>query len=95
LNNDDVVPLACGHGYHSTCYSRRCIYCENFYKNGVFENVNSFLKRIEKGKDILTQDDLDDENNEEEEEESSGELVNEQSDISAALAAAIDNINHW
>ncbi|CAG8571972.1 316_t:CDS:2, partial [Funneliformis caledonium] len=34
LNNDDVVPLTCGHGYHSTCYSRRCIYCENFYKNG-------------------------------------------------------------
>jgi len=95
LNNDDVVPLACGHGYHSTCYSRRCIYCENFYKNGIFENVNSFLKRIEKGKDILTQDDLDDENNEKEEEESSGEPVNEQSNISAALAAAIDNINHW
>ena len=86
MNNNGIV-LACGHGYHPACYGRRCIYCENFYKNGIFENVNSFLKRIEKGTDILTQDDLDD--------ESSGEPVNKQSDISVALAAAIDNINHW
>jgi len=94
LNNNGEA-LACGHGYHPSCYGRRCIYCENFYKNGIFENVNSFLKRIEKGKDTLTQDDLDDENNEEEEEESSEEPVNEQADVSAALEAAINNINYW
>ncbi len=70
MNNDNVVSLIYGYSYYLACYSRRCIYCENFYKNGIFENINSFLKRIEKGKDILTQDDLDDENNEEKEKES-------------------------
>ena len=32
---------------------------ENFYKNGIYENVNAFLKRIEKGTDTLIQDDID------------------------------------
>ena len=50
---------------------------------------------MKKGKDTLTQDNLDDENNEEEEEESSEEPVNEQADVSAALETAINNINYW
>ncbi|GBC39789.2 hypothetical protein GLOIN_2v1868106 [Rhizophagus irregularis DAOM 181602=DAOM 197198] len=93
LNNNGVV-LACGHGYHPVCYGRRCVYCENFYKKGIFENVNSFLKRVEKGTDTLTQDDLDDEINEEEEEESE-ETADEEIDVSATLEAAINNINYW
>ena len=93
LNNNGVV-LACGHGYHPACYGIRCTYCENFYKNGIFENVNSFLKRVEKGTDILTQDDLDDEVDEDEEEESE-ETTSEETDVSAALAAAMNNINYW
>ena len=91
LNENNGIVLVCGHGYHPVCYGRRCSYCENFYKSGIFENVNSFLKRIEKGKDTLTQDDLGDEVNEDEEEESE----EEQTDVSAALAAAINDINNW
>ncbi len=68
--NDDGIVLVCGHGYHPNCYNRRCTYCKNFYKNGIFENVNSFLKRIEKGTDTLIQNDLDDEVSGEEEKES-------------------------
>ena len=41
---------------------------ENFYKNGIYENVNAFLKRIEKETDTLTQDDLDEEIGEDEKE---------------------------
>ncbi len=85
--------LVYDHGYHLNCYNRRCTYCENFYKNSIFENVNSFLKRIEKGTDILTQDDLDDEVGGEEEEELE-EMVSKQVDISIALVAAINNINY-
>ena len=92
--NDNSVVLVCGHSYHLICYGRRCIYCENFYKNGIFENVNAFLKRIEKGMDTLIQDDLDDETNEEEEEETK-ETESEQTDISASLAMAINDINYW
>ena len=92
--NDDSVVLICGHGYHSACYNKRCVYCENFYKNGIYENVNAFLKRIEKGTDTLTQDDLDDEIGEDGEEETE-ETECEQSDVSAALAIAINDINNW
>ena len=92
--NDNGVVLACGYGYHLACYGRRCVYCENFYKNGIFENVNSFLKRVEKGTDMLTQDDIDDEVDEDEKEESE-ETTSEETDVSAALVAAMNNINYW
>ena len=92
--NDNGIVLVCDHGYHPNCYNRRCTYCENFYKNSIFENVNSFLKRIEKETDTLTQDDLDNEVSGEEEEESE-ETASEQADISTALAMAINNINYW
>src|SRR6185437_8791386 len=62
LKHNDVV-LICGHSYHTYCYSERCVYCEEFYKKGIFENVNSFLKRIEKRADTLTSEDLDDDEN--------------------------------
>ncbi|RIB12873.1 hypothetical protein C2G38_2249226 [Gigaspora rosea] len=43
--------------------------------NGIFENINSFLKRIEKGADILTSEDLDnDKNNVEEDIEEQPEV---------------------
>ncbi|EXX51473.1 hypothetical protein RirG_050750 [Rhizophagus irregularis DAOM 197198w] len=51
-------------------------------------------KRIEKGTDMLTQDDLDNEIIEDEE-EGTEETDCEQTDISAALALAINNINYW
>ena len=57
---------------------------KNFYKNGIFENVNSFLKRIEIGKYIITKM-----------MKTTEEPINEQTYISAAPAAAIDNVNHW
>lgn len=94
LSNQGAV-LACGHGYHPMCYGRRCVYCEAFYKNGIFENVDSFLKRLQKGADILTQDDVDDNTNIVEEVEDSEEVDVEQTDVSFALAAAIDNVNYW
>jgi hypothetical protein len=95
LVNSNSIVLVCGHGYHLDCYDKRCIYCENFYKNGIFENVNSFLKRIEKGADILTQDDLDNDEIKIEEEEESEEIENEQTDVSSALITAINNIDYW
>ena len=76
FTNEVGVTFICGHGYHPNCYNRKCIYCEEFYKRGVFENVDSFLKRIEKGADTLTQEDLgdDDINDVEEGEEQSEEI---------------------
>jgi hypothetical protein len=94
LNNDNSAILTCSHGYHVLCYSGGCNYCENFYKNGIFENVNSFLKRLEKGAEILTQEDFDNVEIEIEEEETE-EIESKKTDISSLLIDAINKIESW
>ncbi|RIB13822.1 hypothetical protein C2G38_2196814 [Gigaspora rosea] len=91
LNHNDIV-LICGHGYHTYCYSGMCVYCEEFYKKGIFENVNSFLKRIEKGADTLTSEDLDDDENNIEENMEEQPEVEDVQDISSSLAIQIEQI---
>ena len=54
---DDGEVLVCGHGYHFECYQTMeygCRHCEEYYKRGIYSNVNSFLKRLEKGPNVLT-----------------------------------------
>ncbi|CAG8573977.1 9397_t:CDS:1, partial [Scutellospora calospora] len=82
LGKDDEIVLICGHKYHILCYNRKnrkCVYCEKYYKREIFENVNSFLKQIEKGADILTPEDFEDNETaeESEEKENSEEIKNE------------------
>ncbi|RHZ88486.1 hypothetical protein Glove_22g49 [Diversispora epigaea] len=95
LNNNNSAILTCSHGYHVLCYSGRCNYCENFYKIGIFENVNSFLKRLEKGAEILTQEDFDNVEIEIEEEEETEEIESEKTDVSSLLIDAINKIESW
>ena len=55
--NDDSEVLVCGHGYHRICYDNlknRCNHCEQYYKWGVFDNVKSFLDRLQNGSNELT-----------------------------------------
>ncbi|RHZ45924.1 hypothetical protein Glove_642g37 [Diversispora epigaea] len=94
INEDSGVTFICGHGYHTGCYNRKCTYCEEYYKRGIFENVNSFLKRIEKGANTLTQEDLDDERNDIEEEQEQTEEI-EMQDISNRLEVEINQIENW
>ncbi|RHZ85143.1 hypothetical protein Glove_71g82 [Diversispora epigaea] len=94
INETNGTTFICGHGYHLNCYNGKCKYCEEFYKKGIFENVDSFLKRIEKGSDVFTQEDLDNENNTEEEEEQY-DSVEEIQDISHKLEIEINNIKNW
>ncbi|KAF0478391.1 vacuolar protein sorting-associated protein 18: PROVISIONAL [Gigaspora margarita] len=62
--------LICGYGYHIICYNDiegRCKYCYDYYETGIKNNVKSFINRLEKGANILTEDDIDiDEDNENE-----------------------------
>jgi len=54
---DDGEVLICGHGYHFECYQVMeygCRHCEEYYKRGIYSNVNSFLDRLEKGPNVLT-----------------------------------------
>ncbi|RHZ60283.1 hypothetical protein Glove_355g15 [Diversispora epigaea] len=69
---------------------------ENWWvcKRGIFENVNAFLKRVEKGADTLTQKDLDNEENNIEEEENQSEEIETQN-ISNKLQIEISQIENW
>ncbi|RIB26708.1 hypothetical protein C2G38_2162653 [Gigaspora rosea] len=59
VDNNGIV-FVCGHGYHNDCYGGKCKHCVEFYKKGIFKNVQKFLTRIKKGADTLTKEDLDD-----------------------------------
>ncbi|RIB21730.1 hypothetical protein C2G38_2140536 [Gigaspora rosea] len=66
FSEEDGMVLICGHGYHLTCYNRKCTYCEKFYKKEIFKNVKKFLERLE-GEDKLTLEDFDDDEDTEKE----------------------------
>ncbi|KAF0520777.1 hypothetical protein F8M41_016113 [Gigaspora margarita] len=58
--------LICGHGYYIICYNAmkgRCKYCYNYYETGIKNNVKSFINRLEKEANILTENDIDIDNN--------------------------------
>ncbi|RHZ72469.1 hypothetical protein Glove_242g203 [Diversispora epigaea] len=93
INETNGTTFICRHGYHLNCYNGKCKYCEEFYKKGIFENVDSFLKRIEKGSDVFIQEDLNNENNTEEEEEQY-DSVEKIQDISHKLEIEINNIKN-
>ncbi|RHZ85754.1 hypothetical protein Glove_60g17 [Diversispora epigaea] len=63
-------------------------------KRGIFENVNAFLKQVEKGTDTLTQKNLDNEENDIEEEENQSEEIETQN-ISNKLQIEIGQIENW
>ncbi|RIB23585.1 hypothetical protein C2G38_2032616 [Gigaspora rosea] len=96
LSDDNSIVYVCGHGCYVACYNKKCKYCEEYYKRGIFENVNLFLKRIEKGENKLTKEDLDDDENDiEEGVDEVLEEIEEALDTSSKLAAKIYNIEHW
>ena len=41
--------LSCGHAYHNTCFSQhehKCLYCLDYIKDGIDENVQSLIDRL-------------------------------------------------
>ncbi|RIB16388.1 hypothetical protein C2G38_2190112 [Gigaspora rosea] len=59
--------LICSHEYHKICYNAmegRCKFCYDYYKTGIKNNVKSFINRLEKRANILTEDDIDIDNDE-------------------------------
>ena len=100
IENDGIV-LICGHAYHSVCYNRRCTHCEEFYKKGIYENVNSFLKRVEKGANTFTLEDLDDDNDNSGDEDDDdiegekGENSEEMLEILSRFTTEINKIDSW
>ena len=98
--DDNSKVLICGHGYHQTCYNNlrnRCNHCEQYYKRGVFDNVKSFLDRLQNGSSKLTGEEQEiDDNVEEEQEEGIEEEDNSDfTTISSKLTNALLNVEQW
>ncbi|EXX63084.1 hypothetical protein RirG_155640 [Rhizophagus irregularis DAOM 197198w] len=71
-----------------------CRHCEEYYKRGIYSNVNSFLDRLEKGPNVLTSDEQDktptEENETVEEVEANGSQ-----EVHAELLIALIHVNTW
>ncbi|GES81508.1 hypothetical protein GLOIN_2v1872628 [Rhizophagus clarus] len=94
---DDGEVLICGHGYHFECYQMMeygCRHCEEYYKRGIYSNVNSFLDRLEKGPNVLTSDEQDEIPTEENESVEEVE-VNENQEVHTKLLNALRRVNTW
>lgn len=89
----------CGHGYHYECYQileYGCRYCEEYYKRGIYSNVNSFLERLEKGPNILTPEENEGEEILVEENEVIEEVeMNRSQEVHDKLLEALNCINTW
>jgi hypothetical protein len=95
---DDGEVLICGHGYHFECYQMMeygCRHCEEYYKRGIYSNVNSFLDRLEKGPNILTSDEQDETLVEEENEVVEEVETNRSQEVHTEFINALNRVNTW
>ncbi|RIB16837.1 hypothetical protein C2G38_1479581 [Gigaspora rosea] len=98
----DSTVLICGHGFHWHCYDKMeygCRHCEQYYKNGIYKNVNSFLKRLEKGANNITEEDgieesQDSEETEEDTEEHEFIQERDERDV-LKLQNALEEVDKW
>ncbi|RIB07650.1 hypothetical protein C2G38_2045838 [Gigaspora rosea] len=100
--NDQTIILICGHGFHLECYNsmeKKCRHCLNYYKKGIWKNVNAFLnglnseKNFDKDLDDDAQEDTEEDNNNSEETEI--DQLNRQESLELDLLNRISEINSW
>jgi len=68
-----------------------CKYCEEFYKKGVLTNVKSFLEKLNKGGDVLIDEDIDEEGHEDQDEDMIIPEINLELDLNRKL----ELVNEW
>jgi hypothetical protein len=71
-----------------------CRHCEEYYKRGIYSNVNSFLDRLEKGPNVLTSDEQDETPIEENESVEEVE-ANRSQEVHTELLNALRRVNTW
>ena len=77
-----------------------CRHCEQYYKNRIYKNVNSFLKRLEKGaKNITEEDGIEEESQDPEETEDDveeHEFIQERDERDVLkLQNALEDVDKW
>lgn len=99
MQESDGVVLICGHGYHHQCYnslSMGCDFCEQYYKKGIFENVDSFVKRLCDDQGQLTvEDGWDNTEVDSTEDDDLPETVAEGEQAPSAFLEAIHAVESW
>jgi hypothetical protein len=105
--SDVGIVLICGHGYHKRCYDKmesKCRICLEHFKAQIWDNVNSFLKRLNGDWNTLTSEDLneDEQTNDDdgEEDETAEEVVSnlnmdKRSNLISVLNKKISEIQIW
>ena len=92
--------LVCEYGYYQTCYNNlknRCNHCEQYYKRGVFDNIKSFLERLQNGNNELTEEEQEIDDDVEEEQKGGIEEVDnfDFTIITFKLTSALFNVKQW
>lgn len=97
--DDEKVILICGHGFHTECYNgmeKKCNHCLNYYKDGIWKNVDAFLSCLNSE---TNNDNLAEEENPDEQEDDSGEVennqLNEGENLELDLRNKINEIDSW
>jgi len=72
-----------------------CRHCEEYYKCGIYSNVNSFLDRLEKGPNILTSDEQDETPVEEENKTVEEIETNRSQEVHTEFINALNHVNTW
>ena len=70
---------------------KRCKYCEDYYMKGISKNVDSFVERLERGPDTLTNEEIE----EEVEVEEDNNTVNAETNLNIRLNRELDLVKYW
>ncbi|KAF0506684.1 hypothetical protein F8M41_019106 [Gigaspora margarita] len=84
----------------------RCKYCYDYYETGIKNNVKSFINRLEKGANLLTENDIDINNNEDNENENNNNddddevedlnlVLSEKNKIEQEFTDKLVNVLNW
>ena len=97
---EEIIILICGHGYHTSCYNfleKVCKWCKEYYEKGIDENVESFLKRLNKNDNRLTTKDVDENLEDDDNEEENNVIINPNNSerVLYEVQAAIDDVKNW
>ncbi|CAG8674948.1 16787_t:CDS:2, partial [Funneliformis caledonium] len=92
----EIVDSKCLPAGYSTSLEYSCHYCKEYYKRRIYNNVNFFLKRLEKGPNILTTEEKKGENVEDianEDDEKAEEIeTNKSQQVHVAFINALNQI---
>ena len=89
--------MICGHAYHVNCLQQlgyHCNYCKEYYMEGIRYNVSSFVRRLERGSNILTHEDQE-LNGEEEDTENIDEGISMDNSVMLELQRELHLMETW